>query len=145
IARVIDAVGYGGVWPTSIDGQSTGFVGGPIAAPRGVVLVGDITGWGTAPLEIPTFRHYFAAGAPPDSIDFPAYVGLGNHDVDSADRSPNVAAAYRAMYWEYVDSRHRGPGAPVPTTAFDDASHNYSWDWDGVHLVQTHRFAGDVG
>jgi len=144
-ASAINAVGHGGVWPESIDGHATGFVGGAIAEPRGVVLVGDITGWGTAPTEIATFRRYFEAGASADSIDYPTYVGLGNHDVDDADRPPDLAAAYRAAFWAYVDSRHRGAGAPVPVTRFDDASHNYSWDFDGVHLVQTHRFPGDTG
>ena len=30
-------------------------------------------------------------------------------------------------------------------TSFDSASHAYSWDFDRVHLVMTHRFPGDVG
>src|SRR5206468_2280806 len=64
---------------------------------------------------------------------------------DSADRPADLAAAYRQMYWDWVDARHKGGGAAVPVTSFDAASHNYSWDWDGVHLVQTHRFPGDTG
>jgi cytolysin (calcineurin-like family phosphatase) len=32
----------------------------------------------------------------------------------------------------------------VPVTRFDTASHAYSFDFDGVHLVQVHRFAGDT-
>lgn len=144
-ARAINAVAVNGVWPSVVAGHVTGFAGDPIGAPSGVVFIGDITGWGTAPLEIPTFRRYFEAGASADSIHFPSYVGLGNHDVDDADRSPNVAAQYRDMFWAYVDSRHEGAGAPVPVTAFDGASHNYAWDVDDVHFVQTHRFAGDTG
>jgi cytolysin (calcineurin-like family phosphatase) len=145
IARVINAVGQGGSWPGSINGHTTHFVGGPIAEPRGVVFVGDLTGWGTAPTEIQTFRHYFEKGNSADAIRYPAYLGLGNHDVDDADRPPDLGAAYRALYWSWVDSRHKGPNAPVPVTAFDAASHSYSWDWDGVHFVQTHRCPGDVG
>jgi cytolysin (calcineurin-like family phosphatase) len=144
-ARAINAVAQNGTWPASIGGAATGFVGGRIAAPSGVVFLGDITGWGTAPLEIPTFRRYFERGASGESIAFPSYVGLGNHDVDSADRPPDLAAQYRAMYWAYVDGRHKGPSAPVPTTRFDAGSHAYSWDVGGVHFIQVHRFAGDRG
>jgi cytolysin (calcineurin-like family phosphatase) len=143
ISRAINAVSQGSSWPATIGGQVTGFAGGPIAPARGVVFLGDITGWGTAPSEIQTFRRYFEKGASGDAINFPAYVGLGNHDVDSADRPPDLAAAYRAMYWQYVDDRHKATNAPVKVTRFDAASHNYSWDWDGVHLFQAHRFAGD--
>jgi cytolysin (calcineurin-like family phosphatase) len=144
-ARAIDAVSQGGVWPDSIDGVATGFVGGPIAPPRGVVVCGDATGWGTAPAEIPTFRTYFEMGYAAESVHHPVYVGLGNHDIDTADRDPATADAYRAQYWQYVDSRHEGPSAPVPTTSYDPASHAYSWDFDRVHLIMTHRFLGDVG
>jgi cytolysin (calcineurin-like family phosphatase) len=143
-ARAIDAVSQSGAWPAQIDGVATGFLGGPIAPPRGVVVTGDITGWGTAPAEIPTFRTYFEMGYSPDSIHYPMYVGLGNHDIDTADRDPATAAAYRAAYWQYVDSRHAGPSAPVPVTSYDPASHAYSWDFDRVHLIMTHRFPSDV-
>jgi cytolysin (calcineurin-like family phosphatase) len=142
-ARAINAVAQNGQWPSSIDGTATNFAGGKIAPPRGVVLVGDLTGWGTAPTEIPSFRYNFEQGNSPDSINYPAYLGLGNHDIDTADRAPDVADAYRAQYWAWIDSRHQGPGAPVPVTNFDAASHAYSWDFDDVHLIQVHRFAGD--
>ena len=144
-ARAINAVAKGGVWPATIGGAATHFLGGPIASPQGVVICGDLTGWGTAPTEIPMFRSYFEKGNSPDSIAYPAYVGLGNHDIDTADRDQATADAYRATYWQYVDSRYKGPQAPIPVTSFDPGSHDYSWDWGGVHLVMTHRFAGDTG
>lgn len=100
---------------------------------------------GTFPTEIQTFRRYFESGASSESIHYPAYVGLGNHDIDTADRSPDLANQYRQSFWSYIASRHRGPNAPVPVTSFDDSSYNYSWDFDGVHLVQGHRFPGDSG
>ncbi len=144
ISRAINAVSQGGQWPSKIGGADTGFAGGAIAAPRGVVFTGDITGWGTAPSEIATFRRYFEAGNSGDSISFPSYVGLGNHDLDSADRDAGTAAAYRSQYWAYVDQRHKGSNAPVQADSFDAASHAYSWDFDDVHFVQTHRFPGDT-
>ena len=142
--RAINAVATAGTWPASIGGTATHFLGGRIAAPLGVVICGDLTGWGTAPTEIPMFRSYFEKGNSADSIAYPAYVGLGNHDIDTADRDQATANAYRATYWQYVDSRYKGAQAPIPVTSFDSASHNYSWDWPGVHLVMTHRFPGDT-
>jgi cytolysin (calcineurin-like family phosphatase) len=144
-ALAINAVAKTGVWPTSIGGTSTGFLGGPIGAPLGVVICGDLTGWGTAPTEIPNFETYFQKGNTSYSIDYPAYVGLGNHDIDTADRDQATADAYRSTYWQFIASRYQGPTAPIPVTNFDPASEDYSWDWGGVHLIMTHRFAGDVG
>jgi cytolysin (calcineurin-like family phosphatase) len=143
--RAINAVSKTGMWPDSIGGTATHFLGGPIATPLGVVICGDLTGGGTAPTEIPMFRSYFEMGNSADSINYPAYVGMGNHDIDTADRDDATANAYRATYWQYVDSRYKGPQAPIPVTNFDPGSHNYSWDWAGVHLIMTHRFAGDTG
>ncbi len=145
MARVINAVGRGGTWPTSINGQNTDFVGGAIAEPKGVVFLGDLSGWGVAPAELTTFQRYFQAGASVESIRYPAYIGLGNHDVDDADRPPALSSEYRQAFWNYVDSRHSGPNAPVPVSNFDSASHSYSWDFDRVHLIQAHRFPGDQG
>jgi cytolysin (calcineurin-like family phosphatase) len=142
-ARAVNAVSQGGVWPASIAGTDTHFKGGPIAPPRGVVFVGDLTGWGTAPTEIPMFQHYFQKGTSSESIAFNAYLGLGNHDVDTADRDMATADAYRATYWNFIDAHHLGANALVPVGRFDAPTHNYSWSWDDVHLVQTHRFCGD--
>lgn len=142
-AQAINAVAQTGVWPASIDGAATNFLGGQIGAPLGVVICGDLTGWGTAPTEIPNFQTYFEKGTTSYSINYPAYVGLGNHDIDTADRDEATADAYRATYWQYIASRYQGPQAPIPVTSFDPASEDYSWDWGGVHLIMTHRFAGD--
>ncbi|HEY2512632.1 MAG TPA: hypothetical protein VGI39_17315 [Polyangiaceae bacterium] len=143
-SHAIDSVAQSGQWPAQIGGTPTGFLGGSIAAPRGVVVCGDITGWGTAPTELPMFRSYFEMGNSASSIHYPAYVGLGNQYIDTADRDDATATAYRATYWSYIDSRYQGPSAPIPVTNYDSASHSYSWDWGGVHLVMLHRFAGDT-
>jgi cytolysin (calcineurin-like family phosphatase) len=144
MARAVNAVAANGQWPATIGGQATGFVGGKIGAPSGVVFTGDLMGWGVTPTELKTFRRYFEQGASNQSINFKSYVGLGNHDLDDADRPPDLGAAYRNQIWSYVDSRHKGGGAPVAVSAFDAASHAYSWDVAGVHFVQLHRFPGDT-
>jgi cytolysin (calcineurin-like family phosphatase) len=145
MARAINAVSQSGVWPSTIGGAATGFKGGRIGPPRGVVFTGDLMGWGVTPTEMLTFRRYFERGRTSESIWYAAYAGLGNHDVDDADRAPDLAAQYRDQAWAYVDSRYKGSAAPVPVTRFDAASHAYSWDFGGAHFVQVHRFAGDTG
>ncbi len=145
MAKTINAVAQNGTWPDSIEGEATGFVGGAIGVPSSVVFVGDLMGWGTTPTELLTFRHYFESGFSSESILFPSYFGLGNHDVDDADRSPELAAQYRDAAWAYVDSRHKGANAPTPVTRFDAPSHAYSWDVGGVHFIHAQRFPGDVG
>jgi cytolysin (calcineurin-like family phosphatase) len=147
-ALAINNVATAGVaWPTSIDGGATSFLGGTIAPPLGVVICGDLTGWGIAPPppEIPNFQTYFQQGTTSYSINYPAYVGLGNHDLDTTDGLTDAEAdPIRATYWQYIASRYQGPQAPIPVTNFDPASEDYSWDWAGVHLIMTHRFAGDT-
>jgi cytolysin (calcineurin-like family phosphatase) len=143
-ARAINAVAQDGSWPATIGGQATGFVGGRIGAPAGVVFTGDLMGWGVTPTELLTFRRYFERDQSNESIAYPSYIGLGNHDLDDADRPPALGAEYRRQIWAYVDGRHQGGGAPVPVGAFDAASHAYSWDVAGVHFVQLHRSPGDV-
>ena len=32
----------------------------------------------------------------------------------------------------------------MPVTSYDVLTDSYSWDWDRLHLVQMHRFAGDT-
>jgi cytolysin (calcineurin-like family phosphatase) len=144
MARAINTVAVNGSWPAQIGGATTNFVGGAIGAPSQVVFTGDLMGWGVTPTELQTFRHYFEQGASGEAINFRSMVGLGNHDLDDADRPPDLGAAYRAQIWAYVDQRHKGGGAPVPVTAYDAASHAYSWDVAGVHFVQLHRFPGDT-
>ena len=145
MARAVNKVAQDGSWPSSINGSATGFQSGRIGAPKAVVFTGDIMGWGNSSAEIPSFRHYFEQGASGDAINYPGYVGLGNHDLDDTpDRTGAAANQARSQAWAYVDARHRGAGAPVKVASFDDASHAYSWDIGGVHFVQMHRYPGDT-
>ena len=140
----IERVAAEGTWPTEVDGAPTGFDPVPVGEPAGVVIVGDLTGSGdVSPWsnELETFRRFFENGYGDEAVSFPAYVGLGNHDLD---RDDLVADMYREQMWQYVEDRHMGPDAPVPVGGFDPASRCYAWDWEGLHLVQLHKHAGDT-
>ncbi len=144
MAAAIGRVAAEGEWPAHIHGVETGLEAGPIGEPAGVVFVGDVTGSGDMTpwaSELETFRRFYEAGAADEAIAFASYVGFGNHDLD---RDGFEAETFRAAMWRYVEGRHAGTDAPVPVSSFHEGSRSYSWDWEGLHLVQTHTFAGDT-
>jgi cytolysin (calcineurin-like family phosphatase) len=145
----------GKLWPAEVAGAPSGLqsAGTPIGQPLGLVVGGDMTDDGGGQTVMPgegtqllQFSQRYQAGIGPDRVHFPVYVGLGNHDLDQ-DGPPQHADWYRRELRDYVEMNHR-PGPlfhpPVAASDYDVESDSYSWDWGGLHLVQTHRFAGDV-
>ncbi|PBB95077.1 metallophosphoesterase [Mesorhizobium sp. WSM3862] len=143
-------------WPAEISGAATGLrsAGTRIATPLGLVTGGDITDDGGGQITEPSegtqllqFSQRYQQGIGPDRVHVPVYVGLGNHDLDQNGPKRHVDW-YRREMRDYVEVNHR-PGVffkpPVPATNYDVDTDCYSWDWGGLHLVQTHRFAGDTG
>ena len=156
-------------WPHAIDGSPTGLngAGEPIALPLGLVVGGDITDDAGGRVERPgrsmrqpgqprvlpsdsrqlvQFDQLYRQTASGDGVRFPVYVGLGNHDLDR-DGPPEAFDWYRETLRAYVKLTHmRGPDyhPPVPVTSYDAQNDCYSWDWGGLHLVQTHRGPGDT-
>jgi cytolysin (calcineurin-like family phosphatase) len=143
------------VWPGAIAGVPTGLVGAGerMARPLGVVVGGDMTDDGGGQVATPgegtqlrQFSQRYQQGVGPDRVRFPVYCGLGNHDLDQDGPPPHVDW-YRRELRDYIELNHRSSvffKAPVPVTSYDVDSDNYSWDWGGLHLVQTHKFAGDT-
>ena len=142
-------------WPREIGGATTGLAsaGRRIGRPLGLVIGGDMTDDGGGQVTQPhegtqllQFSQRYQEGIGPDRVNVPVYVGLGNHDLDQDGLPPNVDW-YRREMRDYVELNHR-PSVffkpPVPATNYDALSDCYSWDWGGLHLVQLHRFAGDV-
>ncbi|MGD8778020.1 MAG: metallophosphoesterase [Ignavibacteria bacterium] len=131
-------------WQEKIMEENTyfGSVGEPIEEPNGVIMAGDITDR-AEPSSLKLLKKRYEKGPGDKVINFPVYVGLGNHDLD-LQHVGDGATAYRNYMLEYVAERHSGKNVPVPVTNFDNKSKNYSWDWGKLHLVQTHRFAGNT-
>jgi cytolysin (calcineurin-like family phosphatase) len=140
--RAMNRIPGTAVWPDKIDGKPTNFEehGSTLKKPSGVILAGDLLDKAD-PNALGLFRQRYETGTGDKQINYPVYLGYGNHDLD-----PNVEekekVRRRQMMWDYMEERHRGKNAPVPVTNFDAASRNYSWDWEDLHLVQTHLFAG---
>lgn len=143
-------------WPAEIGGVATGLhsAGKRIGTPLGLVVGGDMTDDGGGQVTQPSegtqllqFSQRYQQGVGPDRVHVPVYAGLGNHDLDQNGPPPHVDW-YRRELRDYIEVNHR-PGVffkpAVPATSYDADSDCYSWDWGGVHLVQTHRFAGDTG
>ncbi|MET0600180.1 MAG: metallophosphoesterase [Mesorhizobium sp.] len=143
------------VWPERIGGAASGLAGAgtPIAPPLGLVVGGDMTDDGGGQTALPgegtqlqQFSQRYQRGLAPDSVTMPVYAGLGNHDLDQDGPTGHVDW-YRRELRDYVELNHRQSvffKPPVPADSYDIGSDCYSWNWGGLHLVQTHRFAGDT-
>jgi cytolysin (calcineurin-like family phosphatase) len=142
-------------WPAEIDGVASGLrSAGSIGTPLGLVIGGDMTDDGGGQITQPSegtqllqFSQRYQQGVGPDRVHMPVYVGLGNHDLDQNGPRSHVDW-YRREMRDYVEVNHRAGvffKPPVPATDFDVVTDCYSWDWGGLHLIQTHRFAGDTG
>lgn len=143
-------------WPAEINGVATRLrsAGRRIGVPLGLVIGGDITDDGGGQITQPSegtqllqFSQRYSQGVGPDRVHMPVYIGLGNHDLDQ-NGPPHHVDWYRRELRDYVEVNHRAGvffKPPVPATDYDVETDCYSWDWGGLHLVQTHRFAGDTG
>ena len=139
------------LWPETLENKSTGFscAGKPIAPPKGIVHLGDMTDFGSRRelnggkgfMGFKTyygFRQFWEHDGPGKlKVKYPVYCGLGNHDLDSN-------ATNREIMWKYVASRHHGQNAPVPVNDYDPDSLCYALHWGPLRILQLQRFATDA-
>jgi hypothetical protein len=110
-----------------------GFDNKALDRPIAVVTTGDDTDNGHLS-DFGGYRLLYEPGTTSDSIQYPMFPGLGNHDMYYACEFSNCA---RRMF-EY-------PAAALACAGnVDSASHNYSWDWGPFHMVQLNVWAGDT-
>jgi len=142
-------------WPAAIDGAATGLrsAGKKVATPRGIVTGGDITDDGGGQTAEPEegyqllqFSQRYKKGDSEDEVNFPVYIGLGNHDLDQDGPKEDIDW-YRRELRDYVELNHRSSvffRPAVPVGRYDVPTDCYSWNWGGLHLVQLHRYGGDT-
>ncbi|HEV3198895.1 MAG TPA: hypothetical protein VGZ73_13345 [Bryobacteraceae bacterium] len=111
-------------WPASI-----GFPDSPFPRPWGVLMAGDLTLEGKAE-ELGAYRLLYEPGTTADSIVYPVFQGLGNHDIDLTNGN-SVSRMF-----DYIQ-KSMGCGVDV-----DSVSHSYSWDWNQLHIIQLNVWAG---
>jgi cytolysin (calcineurin-like family phosphatase) len=117
-------------------------LGGVVDVPRGVLIGGDITDTadtyvnfygihvGIPVLDRDGFNDDYAVDGS-GLLKYPVYEGYGNHDVDNTDYSYTLQGI-----------RERNLVRPEVSHISDDGLH-YSWDWEGVHLVNLNIYPGE--
>lgn len=105
----------------------------PIARPMGLVVTGDTTNGGLSS-DLGAYRLLYEPGRLAQSIEYPVYPGLGNHDVDNECAYHNCA--HRTFDYTAAAAACGG--------SVDPASHSYSWDVAGVHMIQLEKWGGDT-
>lgn len=124
-----------------------GSEGGIVAAPRGVLAVGDLTDNGT-PNQWSGFdkidgfeNHYCGSDSTAGRLKWPVYEAIGNHEVPGLNAASNFA---REKIRDRTLAGKRPAGANISANGY-----HYSWDWDTVHFVNlnlypsTNEFAKD--
>lgn len=122
-----------------------------------VIVPGDLTTGPNAP-SLSAYRSLWESGnLPGSSIELPVYFGLGNHDTSARPGGFGAPSADAQRIWEYLDTRmsleHIDtskdgclPGVDSGCQGYGSfaGSHNYSWDWQGVHMMMLNTWAGDT-
>jgi hypothetical protein len=116
-------------WPAGV-----GFPDEPIHSPAAIVTTGDNAHDGQQE-ELGALRLLYEQSWISESTKLPVLIGLGNHDVGNDCTKNNCAQ----RMFDYVKEQAAGGVASI-----DDGSHNYSWDWNGVHYLQLNKWAGDT-
>ncbi len=136
-------------WPVNAGIPAGDTVNRPVAA----VIAGDMTtGGGVEELGEyrtvwePTLTGTALYGA--SSFQFPVFPGLGNHDVVNAGSGGAGASSSAQRMWDYVKSTmsyFNMDNSSAGLLGVDDGqgTHNYSWNWQGVHYVQLNTWAGE--
>ena len=131
--------------------------GQPVAAPRGVLIAGDLTQNGKdgrweffvkGEDQIGRFISDYGLTGQDGLLHYPVYEGYGNHDFEPDE--PDDAHLWN-WRWYYgndptpsVDSvSERNANRVGLTQAASGKAGHYSWDWDRVHFVNLNLFPGD--
>lgn len=105
--------------------------GGTVAAPRGLVITGDLTNDSTMAQWQAYASDYGVNGE--GRVKYPVFDLWGNHD-----GSPSASTSYVTNQIKLRNTQRVG------LTKVSTNGYHYSWDWDHVHFVSTNIYPGDV-
>jgi hypothetical protein len=133
-------------WPSG-----TGIpAGDTVDPPLALVIAGDMTTGGGID-ELGAYRTVWEAGTLAGGWSFPfaVFPGLGNHDLVDAGTGGAGAGTSAQRMWDYVGKAMQFfnmDNSAVGLLGVNDGqgTHNYSWDWGGVHYVQLNTWAGET-
>jgi cytolysin (calcineurin-like family phosphatase) len=139
-------------WPA--DMPSAGM---PVAEPRGLLVAGDLTQNGKdgraenngvlGRNELGQFLSDYGLTGRDGLLRFPVYEGYGNHDFDPSEPFDMNPTDWRYYYPELIT-----PGVQsvidrnaerIGLANVEGEGGHYSWDWGGVHFVNTNLFPGN--
>jgi len=120
--------------------------GGPIARPRGVLVLGDVIDDGDRELQgrkqsgrqYEFFRADFGLDGTDGRLKYPVFEGWGNHD-----GPPVGAEKFGFSFQAELKQRHQTRQQKGWLKGLSANGLHYSWDWDDVHFVQLNIYPAD--
>lgn len=108
--------------------------GGAVAAPRGVIVPGDLIDDGQGPAAMIrqewTLWNADFGLAGEGRLKFPVYEGYGNHDLNGRFYVEDEIKARNLKRADVVNIASNG--------------YHYAWEWDGIHFIQLNLYPGTV-
>lgn len=111
-------------------------IGGVVAAPRGIVMAGDLIDDGAVTNLYPKqWTNYLADfGVNGEGrVKFPVFEGAGNHDMH-----PDM------FVYNQIKARNQARKSLGLIADVSPNGYHYSWDWDGIHFVNLNLFPGNA-
>lgn len=122
-------------WPDKLGG-------GAIGKPRGVLALGDLIDDGDkngqTDIEWKHFAAHFGLDGTDGALKFPVFEGWGNHD-----GPPEKYVKQRVSVQSEIKRRNEIRLEKKLISRVSSNGLHYSWDWDGVHFVQTNLYPAD--
>jgi cytolysin (calcineurin-like family phosphatase) len=120
--------------------------GGPIARPRGVVVLGDLIDdgdHGNKERKLSAEQHkLFVADFGLDGADgllkYPVFEGWGNHDGPPEGKEKQGFSSQGQIRQRNLLRKQKGLISNLSANGL-----HYSWDWDDVHFVQLNLYPAD--
>ena len=119
-------------WPDKLGG-------GTIGKPRGVLALGDLIDDGDkngqTDIEWKHFADHFGLDGTDGALKFPVFEGWGNHD-----GPPEKYIKQRVSVQSEIKRRNEVRLQNKLISRVSSNGLHYSWDWDGVHFIQTNLY-----
>jgi len=125
----------GQLWPESLGGDA-------IDTPRGVLVLGDLIDdgdrQGQTEIEWNHFENHFGLDGTDGLLRFPVFEGWGNHD-----GPPAAAIRHGFSVQQQIRRRNLRRLDQKLVSRLAPNELHYSWDWNGVHFIQTNLYPAD--
>lgn len=108
--------------------------GTPVGEPRAAIVAGDLVDVVDDPQNWARYREFYDPEGKA-RLRFPAYEGVGNHDLTSRQGRGGFSDVQRAV----IDRHRRRAG----TFHYDANGYHHAWDDGPLHFVQLNLFPGE--